>query len=135
MRLSVDVVGEEKLAKALRAMQVRENPRINRRAFGRSAKLFREHSRLSYLSGPAPRRLERATGETARRMEIDETRLPDEIVIGIPADLPYAEAYELGRWFGNRWKGGRRPFIQPTIKDLVDDFAVIYVEEWEDVLR
>lgn len=137
MPVDVRLEGEEKLLRALEAMRVAKNPRIGRRAFGRSASLFRTHARSSHLSGPAPRRLRRETGATATSLTIDATGLPHEVVIGIPGgrEWAYAEAYELGRWFGNRWQGGRRPFIQPTIEDLLDDFPAIYVEAWESEVR
>lgn len=121
----VRLTGAREYSAALSRVNPRENPVPARRALRRIAELTKKTVRERYLRGPSPRRLERRSGRLESSVTIDGSRLPHAIEIGVDADLWWAENYELGR--GPR---GKRPFMRPTVRDVLPDAQRIVLDEW-----
>lgn len=121
----IKLKGAKEYSDAIARANLKDNPTTARRALRRIAEVTRKTARDRYLSGPAPHRLERRTGQLGSSITIDGSRLPHSIEIGVHQDLFWAENYELGR--GPR---GKRPFMQPTVRDVLPEAQAIVLDEW-----
>lgn len=125
--LKVRVEGRDRIEKLLDAMDPEKRSAVVSASLRQLGDRLVTIMRERHLSGPAPHKLERRTGETYRSVDVDRGGLSRGFIrVGTPGEKWWLENYETGS--GVR---GNRPFAAPAISDLSPEIEEVFFRNWE----